>query len=156
MRWTNCARGVRINRYPSAQVTTNKQFSDRLFDARLRLEGVLRRKVSDPEFAGMVARRLGGEPVAPSTVWRWGRGAAPDLPTLVAIAAVLQVDPGWLAFGEDSAAPGPDQVRRPPERPDAGVPTGSGGGGPEPLVEKMIRPAQGAPARPKKPKKRRN
>lgn len=61
-----------------------------------------------------VAARVGemevgrGEPYSQSTFSKWLGGGTPDtLDAFVALGKVLGVDPGWLAFGEDSQAQGP-------------------------------------------------
>jgi len=55
-----------------------------------------------------VSRRL-GKPVGQTTVSRWLSGALVprDIPKLWALAMALEVDPGWLAFGDESKAPSP-------------------------------------------------
>ena len=60
------------------------------------------------------------EPLSQSAVSRWMKGAKPDLETIAAIAEVLQVDPGWLAFGELSRAPAPEDPFRDRLRPANG------------------------------------
>lgn len=48
------------------------------------------------------------EPLTQSAVSRWFRGSVPrDKAYIGAIAELLQVDPGWLAFGPASQAPPP-------------------------------------------------
>lgn len=87
----------------------NRGFRNRLFEAwglhQLRMGGNL----SQEWLAGEVSRRLGLKtPLTQSGVSRWLRGSVPkDLKTIVAIAQALRVDPGWLAFGGESKAPGP-------------------------------------------------
>lgn len=54
----------------------------------------------------------GKEPLSQSAVSRWMKGARPELETIAALASVLQVDPGWLAFGELSQAPAPEDPFR--------------------------------------------
>lgn len=58
--------------------------------------------------AEAVSRKLGlREPLTQGTVSRWLKGSEPDLVTIAAIASVLGVDPGWLAFGQLTHAPPP-------------------------------------------------
>jgi transcriptional regulator with XRE-family HTH domain len=59
-----------------------------------------------------VGRLLGEAELSQSAVSRWFKGATPDLDTIAAIAKALEVDPGWLAFGDASLAPSPeDQIK---------------------------------------------
>ena len=59
-----------------------------------------------------VGKMLGEEEISQSAVSRWFRGSVPDLETIAAMAKALEVDPGWLAFGEASQAPSPeDQIK---------------------------------------------
>jgi transcriptional regulator with XRE-family HTH domain len=87
----------------------NRGFRDRLFQAwtyhQLRMGGQL----SQEWLAGEVSRRLGLKvPLTQSGVSRWLRGSVPkDLRTIVVLSQALRVDPGWLAFGDDSKAPTP-------------------------------------------------
>ncbi len=60
-------------------------------------------------------------PLSQSAVSRWMKGSRPDLETIASIAHVLQVDPGWLAFGELSGAPAPEDPFRDRMRPANGV-----------------------------------
>lgn len=85
-------------------------FRDRLLRAwallQLREGGIL----SQTWLAGEVARELGmEETMSPSTVSYWFAGVRlpGDLDTMAALARVLRVDPGWLAFGDASQAPAP-------------------------------------------------
>lgn len=64
--------------------------------------------ITDKEMVELVARATGQPPKAVTTANRWRKGAVPDLTTISGIARVCEVDPGWLAFGEASGAPGPD------------------------------------------------
>jgi transcriptional regulator with XRE-family HTH domain len=85
-----------------AQETAEKGLRTRLKDAQ---QGfglfVAGREVQQKEVAEMAGMEEG-------TVNRYFRGETiPPLDTIVALARVLQVDPGWIAFGEDSQAPKP-------------------------------------------------
>lgn len=91
----------------TAQVTERDGFTYRLFEARLYLDGVLRRRLTDREWGDRVGKLLKHD-LSSSTLTRWQSGqTVPDLEQVLAMAKVCQVDPGWLAFGSDSAAPGP-------------------------------------------------
>src|SRR5580704_2944477 len=46
-----------------------------------------------------------GKALERSTIKRWFEGAKPDIDTIARLAKVVNVDPGWLAFGPESAAP---------------------------------------------------
>ena len=54
-----------------------------------------------------IGERIGeilGEPKSGNAVLEWKKGRAlPDVPTIEALAVVLGVTPGWLAFGELTA-----------------------------------------------------
>lgn len=64
------------------------------------------KRLSDRGVAERVGKLLGGEPLDASTVWRWRQtDTKPPLETVEALAKVLDVPPGWLAFRE---GPGPD------------------------------------------------
>lgn len=58
--------------------------------------------------------------ISQSAVSRWMKGSRPDLEVIAAIAETLNVDPGWLAFGELSAAPAPEDPFRVKMRPANG------------------------------------
>jgi hypothetical protein len=83
-------------------------FTERLVSLYFNYQGRLGRQVTLREIGTEVARAMGRpRPFAPSAVSRWFDGAEPDLATITGIARVFGVDPGWLAFGGDSAAPAP-------------------------------------------------
>jgi transcriptional regulator with XRE-family HTH domain len=82
---------------------------DRLFKAWLRYQAKLGRPKAQEWLAEAVSKELGlNEPLTQGSVSRWLTGSEPNLRTIAALAKVLRVDPGWLAFGSDSAAPPPD------------------------------------------------
>jgi transcriptional regulator with XRE-family HTH domain len=97
-------------------------FTDRLRFAWLRLKLIRDTDLIHDDLAKEVSRAL-GEAVPQPTVSRWFRDRLPDAPTLCALADALQVDPGWLAFGDASKAPRPDDpiaglyesLKQPPE-----------------------------------------
>lgn len=53
-----------------------------------------------------------GRPVSTSQVTRWRDGREPEVEAMAALAKVLHVDPGWLAFGESSTAEAPEWFER--------------------------------------------
>jgi transcriptional regulator with XRE-family HTH domain len=85
------------------------QLAERILQARLAYSMATKSKVSQEALGALVSERLGREQrITGATVSRWeSGGAVPDLATVEAIAEVCGVDPGWLAFGEKSAAPAP-------------------------------------------------
>lgn len=78
-------------------------FHDRLIFAWFRWQALQGRQVQQSELGIAVGKLLNKKPVHVSTVSRWFTEATPDLQTIVAIAKVLGVTPGWLAFGSDCA-----------------------------------------------------
>ena len=80
---------------------------ERLFLCRNLLERRLGRKLSNPELGDLVARRLRRTPFSGATVSQWMSGKqAMSLEAMRAFAEVCSVDPGWLASGAASSAPG--------------------------------------------------
>jgi len=87
----------------------NTGMRDRLFKAWLRYQAIIGRPKAQEWLGEAVSKKLGlKEPLTQGTVSRWLAGSEPNLKTITALAKVLDVDPGWLAFGSDSAAPQPD------------------------------------------------
>lgn len=85
-------------------------FGRRLRSAVRRFDEAHDVDVSQSEIAEMAARIADEIPKRSSSVSAWFRGKSlPAMTTLVGLAKALEVDPGWLAFGELSQAPGPDQ-----------------------------------------------
>jgi hypothetical protein len=76
------------------------------FDRRLRrahraFEDRLGRDVNQTELGAMVGKRLGEpKPITQASVHRWFAGTLPDHVRMVALAEILGVDPGWLAYGD--------------------------------------------------------
>jgi hypothetical protein len=66
---------------------------------------------------GEMLGEVGGEPVAQNTISSWFSRAMPDVHDIEYLAKALEVDPGWLAFGEASTAKGPDDPSRPDPMP---------------------------------------
>ena len=93
--------------------------------ARFEASALRGEKLSQERLGALVSRELAkGAPITAATVSRWESGdAAPSVASLAAVARVCGVDPGWLAFGADSAAPGPRRGKpqladQPPEHED--------------------------------------
>lgn len=84
-------------------------FGRRLRAARLWLDSREPRPVGNAELGRRIGVLLGktNKAVHESAVGRWGRTAVPDARTVAAIGQACGVDPGWLAFGDASAAPAP-------------------------------------------------
>jgi transcriptional regulator with XRE-family HTH domain len=89
---------------------------ERILIARFEASALRSEKLTQERLGGLVSRELSkGAPVTAATVSRWESGdTVPSVTTLAAIARVCGVDPGWLAFGAESAAPGPRRGARPP------------------------------------------
>jgi transcriptional regulator with XRE-family HTH domain len=70
-------------------------------------------RLSQEEFGRIVAVHMDREKaLTGATISRWESGEAlPDLPTLRAIASLVDFDPGWLAFGSSTEARGPTERR---------------------------------------------
>lgn len=81
-------------------------FRDRLFLAWSLWQGRHRRKLSQTALGEMVGE-LRGERVAQSTVSDWFKSVVPAVDDVEWLAKALEVDPGWLAFGDASGAPRP-------------------------------------------------
>lgn len=65
-------------------------------------------EITQKDLAAFVGQRIGKRgSISQSTASRWFGGSVPDLRTLLSIAVELEVDPGWLAFGDESRAPVP-------------------------------------------------
>lgn len=99
--------------YWRSQVKTDEGLTARMFRAQHHREGQLGHKLVLREIGEAVARELGrSEPLAPSVIARWLNGSQEPkgIAEWAALAKTFQVDPGWLAFGEDSAAPDPDAM----------------------------------------------
>ena len=66
---------------------------------------------SQAAFGQAVGKLLGAKPISAGTVSRWESGEfEPTLDTLIVIAKLAAVDPGWLAFGPISEAPSPTET----------------------------------------------
>lgn len=82
---------------------------ERILIARFEASALRSEKLSQERLGILVSRDLSkGAPVTAATVSRWESGdTVPSVTTIAAIARVCGVDPGWLAFGAESAAPSP-------------------------------------------------
>jgi transcriptional regulator with XRE-family HTH domain len=81
--------------------TDDADFSYRLRQAVKALELARGKDLTQDELGELVARKQGrGEPYTGVAVHRWLKGRRPGYETMRALAAVLAVRPGWLAFGE--------------------------------------------------------
>lgn len=81
-----------------------QSFADRLLRSWLRLQATEGRELDQMDLAARLAKVTGKPAVAQATVSRWFRGTVPDVVTMAALAKVVQVDPGWLAFGDPGDA----------------------------------------------------
>ena len=94
--------------HPKPSQTTGKAFAERVRRARLARQVEIGRDLEQDEIGREIARYWGQqEAVKQGTVSRWFRGSVPDLRTIWALASVLNVDAGWLGFGDLSKAPRP-------------------------------------------------
>jgi transcriptional regulator with XRE-family HTH domain len=82
---------------------------ERILIARFEASALRSEKLSQERLGVLVSRELSkGAPVTAATVSRWESGdTVPSVTTIAGIARVCGVDPGWLAFGAESAAPSP-------------------------------------------------
>lgn len=90
-RKTTLGQRIRIARTYSGEAQPNFQMTQEVFAAR-------------------VSEELGRKTVGKVMISRWEQGkAVPALESLLAIAKAASVDPGWLAFGDESQAPPPER-----------------------------------------------
>ena len=107
-----------ICQYPKARKITlpdnsidGAGFRDRLFLAWSLWQGRHGRKLTQAELGQMIGQ-VGGERFAQNTISGWFRDVVPSVHDTEYLAKALECDPGWLAFGPASEAPGPsDPVR---------------------------------------------
>ena len=94
---------------------------ERILIARFEASALRSEKLSQERLGALISRELSkGAPVTAATVSRWESGdTVPSVTTIAAIARVCGVDPGWLAFGAESAAPSPRRGK--PEIPGQSV-----------------------------------
>lgn len=83
-------------------------FGQRMFHAFTLLR-LRKGELSQAWIAEELGRVMGKqEGFTPSAISRYMRGQIPgELETILGLARVFGVDPGWLAFGDDSKAPPP-------------------------------------------------
>ena len=83
--------------------------AQRIFQAHLELSYRLGRRVTLAEFGSLIAEEMGrAEAFTAAAVSRWEKGVQIPSPRIIeAIAAVTQLDPGWISHGEKTRAPGP-------------------------------------------------
>lgn len=95
----------------------------RIFLAHMELNYRLGRRVTLAEFGEMIAGVMDRPtPFTAAAVSRWEAGAqVPSTEVIEAIAALTQIDPGWLSHGEKSAAPAPERMRLADRLPTAPV-----------------------------------
>ena len=96
------------------EVLSGETFADRMALAFLRLTvkgGDAPRRIHPAEFGELIGARLDGVTVPAEVVISWFAETVPDLQTIMAIAEICGVDPGWLAFGNASKAPTPSIPR---------------------------------------------
>lgn len=106
---------------------TDEALAARMFAAKNHLERLRHRDVTLAELGELVAQQLGRQKAFdPSVVARWIKGRQdPDTrDAWLALAETLQVDPGWLAFGDASSAPAPEGFVAAPEQTPPPEPTG--------------------------------
>jgi transcriptional regulator with XRE-family HTH domain len=86
---------------------------ERILIARFEASALRSEKLSQERLGALVSRDLSkGAPITAATVSRWESGdTVPSVTTIGAVARVCGVDPGWLAFGAESAAPSPRRGR---------------------------------------------
>ena len=114
----NVVSRILISQYPilcHISVVDNRMdgagFRDRLFLAWSLWQGRNRRKLTQAEL-GVMLEKVGGEAVSQPTVSSWFKDVLPGLHDVEHLAKALECDPGWLAFGPASGAPGPDDPVR--------------------------------------------
>ena len=93
--------------------------AQRIFHAHLELSYRLGRRVTLAEFGALIGEEMGrGEPFTAAAVSRWEKGVQIPSPRVIeAIAAVTQVDPGWISHGDKTLAPRPAGLGEPQARP---------------------------------------
>jgi hypothetical protein len=77
-------------------------FQERLLWAFFRWQARRRpvTQVTHEELGVLIGKEMGGKRILQPTVSRWFTGSIPSRPTMVALAKVLDVSVGWLAYGE--------------------------------------------------------
>lgn len=91
----------------------------RFVDAHRHLEDLLGRDMPRTAIGRRVGHFAGRTGFSSKVVGGWyDGGQEPELALKIVIARALDVDPGWLWFGEESAAPAPEKVSRSPIKRD--------------------------------------
>lgn len=83
---------------------TDEGFARRLRRAFRAFEDRTGEDVTQTQLGVLVGKELDGKPITQQSVDRWFGGTRPDHERMIALAAVLDVDPGWLSYGPDDAA----------------------------------------------------
>lgn len=125
-----------IFHYRKAQVTAESDFRQRLQQARLALGMSRGQEVRQVDVAKMI-----GMPEA--RVNRYFRDTIPSLDVIVLLARALEIDPGWLAFGDECKSNAPDWFK-----PPASGNPGPGGQDPSARAREHLGLAQAARTQP--------
>ena len=93
--------------------------AQRIFHAHLELSYRLGRRVTLAEFGALIAEEMGrDEAFTAAAVSRWEKGVQIPSPRIIeAIAAVTQLDPGWISHGDKTLAPRPAGLGEPLAQP---------------------------------------
>ena len=116
-------------------MTVRDGFTERLGQAWGLFVGARARqgRATYPDFAEIVGRvRVPPRTYDQSMVAKWLEGSVPGLDTIAALAVALNVDPGWLAFGDRSLAPAPSLTAQRAEQDGGSPPRGEQQDGPPP------------------------
>ena len=81
-------------------------FAGRIRRAFRAWEDRLGRDVTETELGELVGKAFDGRPISQQSINRWFAGTVPDHARLIALAKVLEVDPGWLAYGSGEEGDG--------------------------------------------------
>lgn len=76
-------------------------FSYRLRQSVKALELARGTDISQEELGALVGKAMGRDPFTGVAAHRWLKGRRPGYTIMIALAKLLNVRPGWLAFGED-------------------------------------------------------
>jgi hypothetical protein len=129
--------------------TTGIGFNGRVRLAHRHREAELNRDLGQAEIGIEMGKFMETDPLTQATVSRYFRDTEPELQKICALAHVLGVDCGWLAFGEKSEAPHPPWFTPPTS--DGGV---DGPGPNEERAKNHLGLARGARKPPKPPHRR--
>lgn len=84
-----------------AESSYDAGFSYRVRQAMKAMELARGKDISQEELGAMVGKQMGRDPFTGVAAHRWLKGRRPGYDIMAALARVLAVRPGWLAFGED-------------------------------------------------------